>query len=421
MNAKTSTTSNINKSWDNIDFTTAEKNIKKLQNRISVAYHNCDYKLMTYLQHQLIHSFYAKALAVKSVMSKKGHNTAGVDGVIWDKSKDSSDRYNAILTLNQRGYNPMPLNRTYISKSNGKMRPIGIPTIKDRAMQTLYKFALEPIAEANADDNSFAYRKNRSAKDAVDRIISILNHNSSFNYALKIDIRSCFDNISHEWLLNNIPFDKNILMKFLKCGYIDNGVYYNTDRGIPQGGCLSSILCNMTLDGIDALMKRCFDNDVVCIRYSDDMMLFADDDGLLVHDVLPVLKEFLGQRNLELSEEKTKRVSIYKGFDFLGFHIRIDSTDTIICEPSKGKREKYLNSLKSTIAKNPDLSTKELYKKLCPKIRGWCNYYDNKAIVHNYLADIEYDTIMLIYSLTKNTSLAGMINKKIFDRYYNSI
>ena len=92
MNAKTSTTSNINNSWDNIDFITAEKNIKKLQNRISVAYHNCDYKLMAYLQHQLIHSFYAKALAVKNIMSNKGFNTAGVDGVIWDKSKDSSDK-----------------------------------------------------------------------------------------------------------------------------------------------------------------------------------------------------------------------------------------------------------------------------------------------------------------------------------------
>lgn len=420
MNCKTSTTSDINNSWDSIDFISAEKYIKKLQNRISVAYHNRDYKLMTYLQHQLIHSFYAKALAVKSVMSNKGHKTAGVDGVVWDKSKESSDRYNAIFTLNQRGYKPMPLNRTYRTKSNGKKRPLGIPTIKDRAMQTLYKYALEPIAESTADDNSFAYRKNRSAKDAVDRVLSILCHYPNYNYALKVDICSCFDSISHEWLLNNIPFDKDILMSFLKCGYIDKGRYYKTDCGIPQGGCLSSVLCNMTLDGIDELMRQCFNNDVAYIRYADDMIFFAEDEFILVQDVLPVLKEFLGQRNLELSEEKTQRVSIHKGFDFLGFHIQVDSTNNIICEPSKRKREKYLKSLIVTIKENSNLSTKELYKKLCPKIRGWCNYYKGAVFVH-YLADIEFDTVMLINSLTNNTTLAGMISKKIFSRYFSSI
>lgn len=421
MNTNVSTTSDINNSWSNIDFETADKNIKKLQKRITVAYQNGDYKLMAYLQHQLIHSFYAKALAVKSVMSQKGYKTAGIDGVVWDKSKESSDRYNAIFTLNHRGYNPMPLKRIYIPKSSGKKRPIGIPTIKDRAMQTLYKYALEPIAEISADDSSFAYRKNRCAKDAITRILSIIEAYPSYAYALKVDIRSCFDNISHEWLLDNIPFDKTILTKFLKCGYIDNGVYYQTNRGIPQGGCLSSILCNMTLDGIDVLMKSYFDNNVFIVRYADDIIMFAEDDEFLVQDVLPILKKFLEQRNLSLSEEKTQRVSILKGFNFLGYHISINSDNNFVCVPSKGKSIKYLNSLKDVIEMNSSLTTKELYKKLCPKIRGWCNYYNNRAIVQNYLADIEYDTNMLIYSLTQNTSLVGMISNKIFDRYYNSI
>lgn len=410
-------TSDINSSWSTIDFETANKYIKKLQKRIAVAYLNGDKDLMTYLQHCLIHSFYAKALAVKSVTSNKGHTTAGVDGIVWDNSKESSDRYNAIFTLNHRGYNPMPLKRNLIPKSNGKKRPIAIPTIKDRAMQTLYKYALEPIAEVSADDSSFAYRKNRSAKDAISRVISIIESNSRFNYVLKVDIRSCFCSISHEWLLDNIPFDKKILTKILKCGYIDNGMYYETDRGIPQGGCLSSVLCNMTLDGIDALMIDHFGDDVMVVRYADDIIFFAEYDYFLVQEVLPILKKFLGQRNLELSEEKTQCVSVYKGFNFLGYHISVNNI-YINCVPSKGKREKYLVSLKDILVKNPDLSAKELYKKLSPKIRGWCNYYYFGVESYGYLLDIEYDTLTVINSLTNNTSLAGYIINKIFDKYY---
>lgn len=229
----------------------AERNVKKLQKRIKVAYTNKRYDVVINLQNTLIHSFYAKALAVKIVSTNDGKNTPGVDGIIWNTSEL---KFNAIKDLKRRGYKTKSLRRIYIPKSDGRVRPLSIPTMKDRAMQTLYRLALEPIAELTADECSYGYRIKRSAKDAILRCCDYLSEDSSLEWVLKLDIKSCFDTISHEWLLSNIFIDKEILMKFLKCGYIDNSILYPTLEGVPQGGSISSILCNMTLDGLESMI-----------------------------------------------------------------------------------------------------------------------------------------------------------------------
>lgn len=235
-------------SWSDINFRKAEKRVKKLQKRIAEAFHNDDHDKVASLQHKLIHSFYAKALAVKSVTSNRGKDTPGVDGILW---ADPKDKYDAIFELRRRGYKPMPLRRVYIPKSNGKFRPLSVPTMKDRAMQTLHKFALEPIGVLTADPSSFAYLPNRGARKAIVHLVAVLSHCPDLCWVMKADIKACFDNISHEWIMEHIPMDKTILWKFLKCGYVENSTYHSTGRGIPQGGCISSVICNMVLDGLE--------------------------------------------------------------------------------------------------------------------------------------------------------------------------
>lgn len=239
--------------WDRIDWTKAELAVRKLQARIVKAQKEGRYNKVKALQWTLTHSFYAKALAVKRVTSNGGGNTPGVDMETWEKPEAKTQ---AISELKRRGYQPKPLRRVHIKKSNGKLRPLGIPTMKDRAMQALYLMALEPVSETTADSRSYGFRKERRCMDAVMQCHNILRKGYSPEWILEGDIKGCFDHISHEWLLANIPMDKAILRKWLKCGYIFNKQMFPTEEGTPQGGIISPTLANMTLDGLLSSTKK---------------------------------------------------------------------------------------------------------------------------------------------------------------------
>ncbi len=183
--------------------------------RIVKAQQEGHYSKVKTLQWLLTHSFYAKALAVKRVTSNRGKNTAGVDHELW---LTPEAKFKAISKLKRRGYRPQPLKRVYIPKKNGKLRPLSIPTMTDRAMQTLYKFALEPLAETYGDPNSYGFRIGRSTHDAIEQCFADLNKGKSPQWILEGDIKGCFDHISHEWLMENIPMDTQVLQKWLKCG-----------------------------------------------------------------------------------------------------------------------------------------------------------------------------------------------------------
>lgn len=201
----------------------------------------------------MTHSFYGRYLAVVRVTTNKGKNTAGVDRVRW--STDAA-KVKAIDTLKRRGYQPMPLRRVEIPKKNGKKRPLGIPTMKDRAMQALYLMALDPIAETTGDQHSYGFRKYRNCQDAIAQCHNVLSRDVAPKWVLEGDIKGCFDHISHKWLLNNIPMDKEVLRKWLKSGYVFNGELFPTDEGTPQGGIISPTLANMTLDGLQSLVQK---------------------------------------------------------------------------------------------------------------------------------------------------------------------
>ena len=258
------------------------------------------------MQHLLSKSFYAKLLSVHRVTSNRGSKTAGIDQEIW---KTDEQKTQGLCQLKARGYKPQALRRIYIQKSSSnKKRGLSIPTMKDRAMQALYLLTLEPVSEELADKSSYGFRPKRSAHDAIAYCRVCLNQDNRAKWVLDADIEGCFDNISHDWLLNNIPMNKTILKKWLQSGYIYKEKYASEDKGTPQGGIISPVLANLTLDGLqNHLRKNSHKQDKInLIRYADDIVVTGRSKEILQERVIPAIKNFLSVRGLNLSKEKTK-------------------------------------------------------------------------------------------------------------------
>jgi RNA-directed DNA polymerase len=281
------------------------------------------------LQWLLTHSYAAKLLAVKRVTSNPGKRTPGVDGVLWTTPRQ---KIQAARSLHQRGYRAHPLRRIYIPKKQGnKRRPLSIPVMHDRAMQALYKLALDPIAETLADPNSYGFREYRSCADAIQQCFLCLSRRTGAGWLLSADIRACFDTISHTWLLAHIPINKRVLRQWLKAGFLEGKDLYPTDAGTPQGGIVSPVLTNLTLDGLEGAIRkavpRCVGSTntrtkVNVIRYADDLLITGGSKEILEEQVLPVLRAFLAPRGLELNEAKTRITRIEEGVEFLGQNVR---------------------------------------------------------------------------------------------------
>lgn len=223
--------------WHAIDWRASHARVRKLQLRIAEATRQQQWRRVRELQRILTRSFSGKAVAVRRVTENTGKRTPGVDGKTWSTP---DEKWKGMCNLSPRSYRPQPLRRIYIPKSNGKKRPLGILTLRDRAMQALWLLALEPVAETMADNNSYGFRPMRSTHDAIESVFHRMSQKVSPAWVLEGDIKGCFDNISHDWLLSSIPMDKRILRKWLKAGYMEKGVFYHTESGTPQGGIISS-------------------------------------------------------------------------------------------------------------------------------------------------------------------------------------
>ena len=274
--------------WDSIDWRKVRRNVRRLQARIVKAIREGRWNKAKALVYLLTHSFSGRALAIARVTDNTGANTPGVDGETWTTAAAKSRAFN---TLRRHGYQPQPLRRVYIPKSNGKQRPLGIPTIRDRAMQALYLQGLDPIAETQADKYSYAYRLERCCQDALEHCFLILGRRSTQgpSWVLEGDIKACFDGISHDWLLEHIPMDKELLRKWLKAGYLEKHVLFATTEGTPQGGIISPVLANWALDGLQGLLAHHFDKPksrqratkVHLVRYADDFIITGTSEALL--------------------------------------------------------------------------------------------------------------------------------------------
>jgi RNA-directed DNA polymerase len=360
--------------WSSTNWDKAQSEVRRLQARIVKATQEGKWGKVKALQHLLTHSFSGKALAVKRVTENQGKRTPGVDGVIWTTPQAKIE---AVYALRQRGYQPQPLRRVYIPKSNGKMRPLGIPTMVDRAMQALYLLALDPVSETTADPNSYGFRLARSVADAIEQSFKALSGKYCARWILEGDIKACFDRISHEWLLTHLPMDRQILRKWLKAGYLEQGILYPTDAGTPQGGIISPVAANLTLDGLEKLLKSKYPaskGKVNLIRFADDFVITGASRELLEQEIKPLVQGFLAERGLELSPEKTQITDIEDGFDFLGHNVR-KYKGKLLIKPAKKSIHRFLNGIREIIRTHKQAPAGRLIAMLNPKIRGWANFY----------------------------------------------
>lgn len=264
----------------------------------------------------------------------------------------------------------------YIKKKNGKMRPLSIPIMMDRAQQALYKQALAPVAETKADGNSYGFRESRSCADAIQAAFNALSKPNSATWVLEADITGHYDNISKEWLLKNIPMDKVVLRKWLDAGYVENGFMYPTRKGVPQGGIISPTLANMALDGLEeairrAVPRRCRVN---FIRYADDFIITGKSRRFLLKIVVPIVEAFLAERGLTLSKEKTVITHISNGFTFLGQTFRKHGKVLHITPSNEGVLA-LRQKVGMIIRKHVSAPIPVLTKKLNDTLRGWANYH----------------------------------------------
>jgi RNA-directed DNA polymerase len=370
--------------WYAIDWQTTNRNVRRLQVRIVKATKESRWGKVRALQRLLTHSFSGKVQAVRRVTENTGKKTPGVDGEIWNTPEM---KIKAVHALKRRGYQPQPLRRVYIPKSDGKtMRPLGIPTMKDRAQQALYLLALDPVVETKADRNSYGFRQQRSCADAIEQCFKALK-SANTQWILEADIKSCFDKISHEWLRAHVPMDRAVLQKWLMSGYMEKHVLHETTEGTPQGGIVSPALANCALDGLERLLKEKYPTGkrlksfgglypyVNLVRYADDFVITGKTKELLEGEVKPLVEQFLQDRGLTLSPTKTVITHVTNGFDFLGQNVRRYPNGKLLIKPSKKNIKTFLDGIRRTIKAALGISAVDLINELNPKIRGWANYH----------------------------------------------
>nr|AYQ95216.1 hypothetical protein [Trochiscia hystrix] len=394
----------IQVTWNDINWGKTYKNVRRIQFRIYKAKINGYDEQVHWLQNHLIKSKAAKLVAVRQVTTlNKGKKTAGVDKQIITKPED---KLQLALSLNLDG-KALPICRVWIPKpGKTEMRPLGIPSIRDRAKQALAKLALEPEWEAIFEPNSYGFRPGRSAHDAIEAIFLNLSHNTP-KLVYDADIRKCFDQIDHQVLLeklNTFPLMKRQVEAWLKAGIMEG--YANTPKettlypswkGTPQGGIISPLLANIALHGLENHLK-----DFVAllpikpheganrgytpkrkalsvIRYADDFVLIHR-NKVILDLCIEETRKWLASVGLEISAVKSALRDGRNGFVFLGFQIiqvrkiKVDVYKTKI-QPSRESQLRLLRKVREIIINNRSSSSYLLITKLRPVIIGWANYF----------------------------------------------
>ena len=386
--------------WHAINWQKAHTIVRRLQARIVKATQAGRWGKVRALQHLLTPSFSAKAVAVKRVTENQGNRTPGVDGVIWETPEEKAQ---AVSRLRQHGYRTQPLRRVYIAKTGGRgKRPLSIPCRTDRAMQALYLLALDPIAETLADPNSYGFRLERSTADAIEQCHILLARKHSAQWILEGDIRSCFDSFSHDWLVAHIPMDKAILWKWLKAGFMDKHVLYPTEAGVPQGGVASPVIMNLALNGLERHIKDAFPTfqgrtrtKVHVIRFADDFIITGPSREFLEEEVQPLVEQFLAERGLMLSLEKTRVTHIEDGFDLLGKQVR-QYRGKLLCTPAKKNVHAFLDTIRGIVKSHKQAITGNLIMQLNPVIRGWAQYHQHGASKRTF-ARVDHEIFTLLW------------------------
>jgi len=408
--------------WHTINWYAVHRTVRRLQARIVKAVQAGRWGKVRALQHLLTHSFSGKALAVRRVTENDGRKTPGVDGILWDTPVKKT---RALEELRQRGYRAQPLRRIYIPKTSGtnRWRPLSIPTMHDRAMQALYLLALDPIAETLGDPNSYGFRRERSPADAMEQCFNVLARQHAPQWILEGDIRACFDAFSQAWLGAHIPMERAVLQKWLKAGFMDKHVLSPTEAGVPHGGICSPVIANLALDGLETVVKayaslpaqRTQRAKVNLVRFADDFIITGSSYELLEQEIKPLVEQFLRERGLELSPEKTRITHIEDGFDFLGQHVRKYGGKLLI-KPARKNVKAFLGKIRKIVQANKQATTATLIAQLNPVIRGWANYHRHVASkVTFYHVDTAIFTMLWSWAKRRHpTKAKGWVAKKYF-------
>lgn len=382
-----------------IDMKEAHDYTLKKQTGIAEAARKGNDTLRDIIANELIDSDYAKAVAIQNIVTNKGYRSPGLSKHPFCTNEDYKEM---IITLgnilkNPERYKATALDRIYIDKPDGGKRPISIPSYTDRCLQALYKLALEPYAEEIADINSYGFRPIRSPIWAIGRLFNLFQF-IKYRFAVSVDITKCYDKIDHDYILLITPIiNKHILKQWLKCGFVDHTRQENpTETGVPQGGIISPLLANLTLDGIELYVKRNIRNNRK--DYACEVIRFADDIVVLTKSLqnckiaLTSIREFLNPKGLEINDNKTNICDIYYDhFKFLGFQFQTvisknrDRRTIYISIPLEASR-RLKKKIREITKKNRRFSL--AIKEANPILRGWANYYrhaHNSQRVYNHL------------------------------------
>jgi RNA-directed DNA polymerase len=406
------------KLWKEFDFDKAQRIVDRLQARIVKAFRRGKFNKVKVLQRKLVRSLSARMLAVKRVTSSQGARTPGIDRICWNTP---ASRMAGALSLRKPGYQAQPLRRILIAKPGStKLRPLGIPTIRDRAMQALYLMALDPVGESGADPNSYGFRRHRSTHDALDQVFRLLSKKNSGTWVLDADIKGCFDHISHDWMLQHVPMDKSVLSQWLKCGFMEaksGKTLFPTTAGTPQGGIASPCLCNMVLDGLEQTVKTAVPKgrQINFVRYADDFVVTARHRSDLEQFILPAIAGFLRDRGLELSEQKTQIRHVTKGFDFLGSNIRKYPDGKLRITPSRKNVKAFLGKVRETVRQCRGSNLGVVIERLNPMIRGWANYHRHGVPLERY-GYVDYQVYQTVWRFLKR-SHPNKSSKWIYSQY----
>ena len=374
-------TGDCSESWKTYNWKKARKNVFRLQKRIYKAMRAGDTRKVRNLQKLLLKSQSAMMLAIRQVTQlNQGRKTAGVDG---KSSLNFTERFELLDTLQKHAedWKHQGLREIPIPKKNGKSRILKVPTIEDRAWQCLVKYTLEPAHEATFSARSYGFRTGRSAHDARQLLFTNLRSSSNGKYkrVIELDIKKCFDRISHKTIMDSLIAPKSVKLGIFRC--LKTGINPEfPEQGTPQGGIVSPLLANIALNGIEKVAHKGYKpwqiKDRDCpqsIRYADDMVIILKPEHN-AQKILDNIKEFLANKGMEISEEKTRITRATDGFDFLGWNFLVQENGKFRCVPSKENYQAFKKKVK-TIVNSSNYGAEAKAQKLAPVVRGWRNYH----------------------------------------------